>query len=131
MGRRVLKEEQLGGCGARLRFGQALLTGDTPSHLLLPQKKKKQACIRLIRSSPRFSHTTCFHHSSPHTHPSPDMMNRRNKLNPCNLSETSLSHINTHCTRRSLTDRPRVETVIKDVTSELITTSSLTVVSML
>lgn len=30
MGRRALKEEQLGGCGARHCFGQALSTGDTP-----------------------------------------------------------------------------------------------------
>ncbi len=42
-GRRVLKEEQLGGCGVLRCFGQALSTGDTPSHLLLPQLKPASA----------------------------------------------------------------------------------------
>lgn len=76
MGRRVLKKEQLGGCGARRCFGQAPSTGDTPVPSPPPSAK---ACIRPIRSSPRFSHTTCLHHSSPHTHPSADRTNRRHK----------------------------------------------------
>lgn len=42
-GRRVLKEEHLGGCGVRDCFGQALSTGDTLSHLLLPQLKSASA----------------------------------------------------------------------------------------
>lgn len=46
MGRRVLKKEQLGGCGALGCFGQALLTGDTPVPSPPPSAK---ACIRLIR----------------------------------------------------------------------------------
>lgn len=76
LGRRVLKEEHLGGCGVRHCFGQALSTGDTPVPSPPPSAK---ACIRPIRSSPRFSHTTCLHHSSPHTHPSADRTNRRHK----------------------------------------------------
>ncbi|KAG7239263.1 hypothetical protein INR49_029387 [Caranx melampygus] len=46
MGRRALKEEQLGGCGAQHCFGQALSTVTPLSHLLLPQPKP---CIRPIR----------------------------------------------------------------------------------
>ncbi|CAJ1049578.1 Hypothetical predicted protein [Xyrichtys novacula] len=75
-GRRVLKEEQLGGCGVRRCLGQALSTGDTPVPSPPPSAKAR---IRPIRSSPRFSHTTCLHHSSPYTHPSTDSTNRRCK----------------------------------------------------
>lgn len=57
-------------------FGQTLSTGDTPVPSPPPSAK---ACIRPIRSSPRFSHTTCPYHSSPHTHPSTDRTNRRHK----------------------------------------------------
>lgn len=70
------KKEHLGGCGVRDCFGQTLATGDTPVPSPPPSAK---ACIRPIRSSPRFSHTTCPYHSSAHTHPSTDRTNRRHK----------------------------------------------------
>lgn len=86
------KREHLGGCGVPDCFGQTLSTGDTPVPSPPPSAK---ACIRPIRSSPRFSHTTCPHHSSPHTHPSADGTNRRHK--PISLNTPSpRTHRHTH-----------------------------------
>lgn len=90
-GRRVLKEEHLGGCGVRDCFGQALSTGDTLSHLLLPQLKSASAQfgpVLALVTPPAF---TILHRT-----PTRPVTGWTDGINPHNPANTPLSHTQTH-----------------------------------